>query len=203
MKIDIQSNIAWQDGEITKEDRNRLNQHPSCVLWLTGLSGAGKSTLAIMLEQELHRQQIRSFILDGDNVRHGLNRDLGFSDHDRKENIRRIAELACLFSEAGFLIIVATISPFQIDRDIARQICGKDFIEVFIQCSLDVCEERDPKGLYKKARQGLITNFTGLSSPYETPKSPEVVIESDKIKKNKMILPVINYLINKNYMAGI
>jgi adenylylsulfate kinase len=195
VRADDQPNIIWQHGGITQEHRNRLNGHPSQVIWLTGLSGAGKSTLAQLLEQEFHIREIRCFVLDGDNIRHGLNSDLGFNNADRHENIRRLAEVAHLFSEAGMVVIVASISPFQKDRELARSICGKDFLEIFVKCSIEVCKQRDPKGLYQKAGKGLITNFTGISSPYEPPISPEIIIESDKLTKEDMLELVIEYLV--------
>ena len=162
---------------ITKEDRERLNGHPGRVVWFTGLSGSGKSTLANALEQALHAQGRRTCILDGDNIRQGLNKDLGFTDADRVENIRRIAEVAKLMLDAGLVVLTAFISPFQQDRASARALIGKaNFVEVFVDTPLQVCEQRDPKGLYKKARNGQLPNMTGIDSPYEAPENPDLTI---------------------------
>lgn len=192
---DQSSNIVWHEMNITKAERQKLNQHKSCVLWFTGFSGAGKSTLANAVEKELFLRGIRSYVLDGDNVRHGLNKNLGFGAEDRKENIRRIGEVAKLFVDAGIFAITAFISPFREDREMSRSMVDKDeFIEIYVQCSLDECERRDPKGLYKKAREGLIRDFTGISSPYEPPLNPELVIESDKMDLEQSVKIVMDYL---------
>lgn len=162
---------------MTRSEREQLGGHRARVVWLTGLSGAGKSTIANALERELHRQGKRTYILDGDNIRQGLNRDLGFSDADRAENIRRIAQVARLFVEAGVIVIVAFISPFRAERDAARALFGAgDFVEVFVDVPLAVAEQRDPKGLYRKARSGALPQFTGIDSPYEPPLAPELVL---------------------------
>ncbi len=175
-------NIVWHPGAVTREDRERIQGHRGATIWLTGLSGSGKSTIAVELEKRLWGEGIHAFILDGDNVRHGLNKDLGFSPKDRNENIRRIGEVAKLFTEAGLVAITAFISPYRADRDQVRAIMQPgDFLEVHVECALDVCEQRDPKGLYKKARAGQIPEFTGISAPYETPLTPELVIHSDKL----------------------
>ncbi|GAE30793.1 adenylyl-sulfate kinase [Halalkalibacter hemicellulosilyticus] len=188
-------NIVWHDTTIKKEERQKRNGHKSCILWFTGLSGAGKSTLANALEQQLFRQGKASYILDGDNVRHGLNKGLGFSDEDRKENIRRIGEVAKLFVDAGTVVCTAFISPFKEDRDRVRELVEEgEFIEVYVRCSLEACEQRDPKGLYKKARAGEIPSFTGISSPYEEPESPELIIDSDKLSVEESIETIITYL---------
>lgn len=175
-------NITWTRGKVTSEDRARQNQHSGCVVWLTGLSAAGKSTIATELERELFSQGKHAFVLDGDNIRHGLCSDLGFSPEDRKENIRRIGEVAKLFAEAGFVCITAFISPYRSDRDLARRIApeGK-FIEVFLNAPVEVCAQRDPKGLYAKARAGEIKDFTGVSAPYEPPLNPEMELRTDKM----------------------
>ncbi|MFZ2162443.1 MAG: adenylyl-sulfate kinase [Sideroxyarcus sp.] len=166
----ISPNIVWHESTITRRQREEQNKHGSCVLWFTGLSGSGKSTLAHAVEEELHRHGCRTFVLDGDNVRHGLCSDLAFSDADRRENIRRVGEAARLFVEAGVIVLTAFISPFRDDRERVRKLVGDaDFIEIYCHCPLEVCEERDVKGLYRKARQGLIKDFTGISSPYEEP----------------------------------
>lgn len=175
------TNITWHETQIKKEDRRRLNGHSSAVLWFTGLSGAGKSTLSVAVEQELHRRGIRTYILDGDNIRHGLNKNLGFSPEDRKENIRRIGEVSKLFVDAGVMVLTAFISPYRADRDMVRELVeDNEFVEIYVHCPLEACEQRDPKGLYKKARNGEIQNFTGIDAPYEAPEHPELVVETDK-----------------------
>ena len=172
-----------QSFSITKEDRERLNGHPGKVVWFTGLSGSGKSTLANALEQALHAQGRHTYILDGDNIRQGLNKDMGFTDADRVENIRRIAELAKLMVDAGLVVLTAFISPFQQDRKSARELIGHtNFIEVFVDTPLQVCEQRDPKGLYKKARNGQLANMTGIDSPYETPENPDLTIIGESVR---------------------
>ncbi|WP_296048894.1 adenylyl-sulfate kinase [uncultured Alteromonas sp.] len=172
------TNIVWHQHEINKDTRGEsLGQKPR-VLWLTGLSGSGKSTLANLLEKKLHEQGKHTYLLDGDNVRHGLCGDLGFSDKDRVENIRRISEVAKLFVDSGMVVLTAFISPFQADRDFCRNLLADgEFIEVFVDTPLEVCEQRDPKGLYKKARSGEIKHFTGIDSTYEAPQSPEVHLQ--------------------------
>lgn len=166
----ISPNIVWHQATVTRRRRESQNGHASCVLWFTGLSGSGKSTLAHAVEEELHLRGCRTFVLDGDNVRHGLCGDLAFSGADRSENIRRVGEAARLFVEAGVIVLTAFISPFRDDRERVRRLIGDaDFIEIYCHCPLEVCEERDVKGLYRKARQGLIKDFTGISSPYEEP----------------------------------
>ncbi len=175
----MNSNLTWHQALIGKADRARQKRQRPCVIWFTGLSGAGKSTLANALEHALFERGHHSYLLDGDNVRHGLNRDLGFSDADREENIRRIAEVAKLFVDAGLIVMTAFISPFRADRQLARQLLGADeFVEVHVATPLAVCEERDPKGLYRKARAGQIPNFTGIDSAYEPPLEPEVVVDT-------------------------
>jgi adenylylsulfate kinase len=194
----VASNIVWHEASITKEDRHRLNQHQGGVLWLTGLSGSGKSTLANAVEKRVYDMGIRSYVLDGDNIRHGLNKDLGFSTHDRKENIRRIGEVSKLFVDAGILVITAFISPYQKDRQLVREMVEtKDFNEVYVKCALNECEKRDPKGLYQKARQGEIAQFTGISSPYEEPEQPDLLIETDKHTIEDSVNQIIRYLKRK------
>ena len=164
------TNIVWHQGNVTREDREKINGHKACTVWLTGLSGSGKSTIAVDLEKRLWERGIRAYILDGDNVRHGLNKNLGFSPADRTENIRRIGEVAKLFTEAGVVALTAFISPYRADRDQVRAIMAAgDFVEVHVDCPVEVCEQRDVKGLYKKARAGEIKEFTGISAPYEAP----------------------------------
>ncbi|WP_134701435.1 adenylyl-sulfate kinase [Ammoniphilus sp. YIM 78166] len=193
------TNIVWHSATVTKDDRQTLNGHKSCVLWFTGLSGAGKSTLANAVEKRLYELNKRTYILDGDNVRHGLNKDLGFSAADRTENIRRIAEVSKLFVDAGLISVTAFISPFREDRQVARDLLAPgEFIEVYVKCSLDECENRDPKGLYAKARKGEIPNFTGISSPYEEPLEPELVVETDLLSLEESVEKVISYLQYRN-----
>ncbi|BDG79384.1 putative adenylyl-sulfate kinase [Bacillus subtilis] len=174
-------NIVWHPAVIQKSDRQSLNGHKSCALWFTGLSGSGKSVLANAVDEKLYHMGIRSYVLDGDNIRHGLNRDLGFRTEDRIENIRRIGEVAKLFVDSGQMILTAFISPFREDRDMVRALFPDgEFLEIYVKCPLQVCEQRDPKGLYKKARNGDIKHFTGIDSPYEAPLSPDLIIESDQ-----------------------
>lgn len=175
----LSTNLTWHQAAVSKEDRARQKRQKPCVIWFTGLSGAGKSTLANALERALFERGHHCYLLDGDNVRHGLNRDLGFSDADRVENIRRIAEVAKLLVDAGLIAMTAFISPFRADRQLARDLLPADeFIEVHVATSLAVCEQRDPKGLYRKARAGQIPNFTGIDSAYEAPVNPELVIDT-------------------------
>ncbi len=196
------TNIVWHQAKITKEDRHKLNNHKSCVLWFTGLSGAGKSTLAIEVERELYNYGIRTYVLDGDNVRHGLNKNLGFSPEDRKENIRRIGEVAKLFVDSGLFAITAFISPYREDRDMVRSMHPEgEFIEIYVKCDLEVCEKRDPKGLYKKARLGEIKEFTGISAPYEEPLNPELIIETDKQTIEQSVQQVVGYLKEVGYIS--
>jgi len=176
---ELPDNVVWHHATVTRERREKLNGHKSCVLWFTGLSGAGKSTLAHAVEEELHQRGCRTFVLDGDNVRHGLSSNLGFSEDDRRENIRRIGEAAKLMMEAGVIAMTAFISPFRADREAVRKLMPHgDFLEIYCQASLEVCESRDVKGLYKKARAGEIKNYTGIDSPYEAPTKAELVVET-------------------------
>ncbi|MEH7119960.1 adenylyl-sulfate kinase [Neobacillus vireti] len=193
------TNITWHSATVTKADRHSQNGHGSCVLWFTGLSGSGKSTIANAVSGELYRQGISEYVLDGDNIRHGLNKDLGFSDYDRTENIRRIGEVAKLFVDSGTIVTTAFISPFRSDRDQVRALFEEgEFIEVFIDCPLDQCEARDPKKLYEKARRGEIKDFTGIDSPYEAPERPEVTIRSDKLSVEESVQQILQYLQEKN-----
>jgi adenylylsulfate kinase len=194
-------NIQWHAGVVTRADRQQLSGHKGCTIWMTGLSGSGKSTIAVALEKALWDRGVRAFVLDGDNVRHGLNRDLGFSPEDRNENIRRIGEVAKLFTEAGVVNATAFISPYRQDRDQVRQIMEKgDFVEVFVDCPVEVCEQRDPKGLYKKARAGQIPEFTGISAPYEAPEQPEIVLHTDRESEAESAQKVISYLEAHGYV---
>ncbi|WP_430743014.1 adenylyl-sulfate kinase [Bacillus atrophaeus] len=174
--------IVWHPTAVMKADRQKLNRHKSCVLWFTGLSGSGKSVMANAVDEKLYERGIQSYVLDGDNIRHGLNQDLGFRAEDRVENIRRIGEVAKLFVDSGQIILTAFISPFREERKMVKEkFPQEEFFEIYIKCPLNICEERDPKGLYKKARSGEIKHFTGIDSPYEAPLSPDLTIESDKI----------------------
>ena len=177
---DKSSNVVWHQSTVSRKRREEKNQHKSVVLWFTGLSGSGKSTVAHTVEEELHQLGLNTFVLDGDNVRHGLNKDLGFNEQDRKENIRRISEAAKLMLEAGIITLTAFISPFKAEREMARSLMPHgDFLEIHCYCPLEVCEQRDVKGLYKRARNGEIKDFTGISSPYEAPVKPELKIDTN------------------------
>ena len=186
------SNTVWHHATITRAKREASNQHKSVILWFTGLSGSGKSTLAHAVEEKLHLMGCSTFVLDGDNVRHGLCSDLGFSDKDRVENIRRIGEVAKLITEAGVITLTAFISPFQSDRNAARKLVPHgDFLEIYCHCALEKCEERDVKGLYKRARAGEISEFTGISSPYEVPENPELVVDTGEKKLDECVDQVL------------
>ncbi|RBP08014.1 adenylyl-sulfate kinase [Rossellomorea aquimaris] len=174
-------NIVWHETAVTKRERRNKNGHQSFILWFTGLSASGKSSVANALSHSLFEQGKQVYVLDGDNVRHGLNHDLGFKEEDRKENIRRIGEVSKLFIDSGQIVLTAFISPYREDRALVRNLVETDeFIEVYVHCSLEECEKRDPKGLYKKARNKEITHFTGISAPYEAPEKPEVVLDTEK-----------------------
>lgn len=189
------SNIEWYDMKIDKSVRARANDQKPCVLWFTGLSGSGKSSVADKLEQKLHALGKRTYLLDGDNVRHGLNKDLGFTDQDRVENIRRVAEVANLMVDAGLIVIASFISPFQSERHMARSLMAEgEFIEVFVDTPLEVCEQRDPKGLYKKARAGELKNFTGIDSDYEAPKNAEIVLAGGEADPETLADQIVAYL---------
>jgi len=188
-------NIFWSEGKITRDARERRNHHKGAIIWLTGLSGAGKSTVATELERELFGMGLHTYILDGDNIRHGLSANLGFSPEDRTENIRRVGEVARLLMDAGVLVITAFISPYRDDRRLARSLVNDaEFIEVHVDAPLEVCEQRDPKGLYKKARAGQIANFTGISAPYEAPEKPEIVVHTDKQTPAECVAHIIDFL---------
>jgi len=189
------TNIVWHQGAVTRADRQRLNGHRGCTVWLTGLSGAGKSTIAVDLEKRLLERGVRTYILDGDNIRHGLNKNLGFSPEDRTENIRRIGEVAKLFTDAGMVALTAFISPYRADRDQVRGLMAAgDFVEVFVDCPVDVCEQRDVKGLYKKARAGEIKEFTGVSAPYEAPLRPELTLDTSGQSVEESAKQILAYL---------
>ncbi|MDR6999825.1 adenylyl-sulfate kinase [Neobacillus niacini] len=193
-------NITWHTGKIHKEIRQQKNGHKSAVLWFTGLSGSGKSTLAAEIEEKLFNKNIHTYRLDGDNVRFGLNRDLGFSKDDRAENIRRIGEVSKLFVDAGLITLTSFISPYKTDREIVRNLLEEnEFIEIHVKCDIDECEKRDPKGLYKKARNGEIKGFTGIDAPYEEPESPEIIVETDKMTLDECAKKIIQFLQDKKY----
>ncbi|MGY0411813.1 adenylyl-sulfate kinase [Staphylococcus sp. mip270_02] len=194
-------NITWHASEVTKEERQQRKNHKSAVIWFTGLSGSGKSTISVALEKVLYDQQVHTYRLDGDNVRHGLNKNLGFSPDDRTENIRRIGEVSKLMVDAGLVTVTAFISPYQADRDVVRELLAEDeFIEVYTSCSLDECEARDPKGLYQKARNGEIQGFTGINAPYEEPQNPEIVIDTEQYSVEDAVTQIIDYLKAHQYI---
>lgn len=193
------THITWHQAEIGRQDREILLKQKGIVIWYTGLSASGKSTLAHAVEEKLFKKGHLTYVLDGDNIRHRLNKNLGFSPEDREENIRRIGEVAWLFTEAGIIVMTAFISPYRKDRDQARSLVDRDrFIEIFCRCSLSVCEERDPKGLYKKARTGEIKQFTGIDAPYEEPEKPELIVETDQQSVEESAETVIEYLVRRN-----
>jgi bifunctional enzyme CysN/CysC len=192
------TNITRQEFNVDKSARAQLKSQKPCVLWFTGLSGSGKSTIANRVESELHALGHHTYILDGDNVRHGLNKDLGFTDADRVENIRRISEVSRLLADAGLIVLVSFISPFRSEREMARSLLeAGEFVEIFIDTPLNICEQRDPKGLYKKARAGEIANFTGIDSNYEAPIDPELRLDTTKLSVNASKSEIIEYLRNK------
>jgi adenylylsulfate kinase len=189
------TNTVWHNATVTRARREKLKNHKSVVIWFTGLSGSGKSTLAHTVEEKLHQKNCSTFVFDGDNVRHGLCSDLGFSDNDRTENIRRIAEMCNLFIDAGVISLTAFISPFKKDRESVKKLLKEnDYIEVYCKCTIEKCEKRDVKGLYKKARQGLVKKFTGISSPYEEPENPDLVLDTDKRSLDECVEDVIKFL---------
>jgi len=198
------SNVVWSESIITKDRRDDLNKQKSAIIWFTGLSGSGKSTIANALEQKLHGLYFRTYLLDGDNIRHGLTNDLGFSDSDRQENIRRVGEVSKLFIDAGVMVLATFISPFLHDRGRVRNLVRtREFIEIYIKCPLDVCEQRDVKGLYKKARAGEIKHFTGIASPYEEPNNPEITIDTSKLNIEESVDKIISYLLKHSYIHAI
>ena len=202
-KHETNENIVWHKQYVEKEDRARVLSQKPCILWFTGLSGSGKSTIANAVETELFKRGRKTYLLDGDNVRHGLNKDLGFSEIDRIENIRRIGEVSKLFVDSGLIVLTAFISPFRSDRQIAKSLVKYDeFIEIFIDTPLEICESRDPKGLYKKAREGAIKNFTGISSPYEQPEEPHIHLKTDNHTVQECADIVLNHLIKHGYIQG-
>ena len=199
---DKATNTVWHRATVTRQRREQKNAHKSVVLWFTGLSGSGKSTLAHAVEEQLYQIGLNTFVLDGDNVRHGLCADLGFSNQDRKENIRRIGETAKLLLEAGVISLTAFISPFKAERAIAKNLMPPgDFIEIYCYCPLAVCEQRDVKGLYKKARLGEIKDFTGISSPYEAPDDPDLRLDTHQLTLEQSVQQVIALLHSRNILA--
>jgi adenylyl-sulfate kinase len=202
MKIKA-TNIKWYEHHVDRDQRERLLGQRGCTIWFTGLPSSGKSTTAFSLEHELIKRRRMSYVLDGDNVRHGLNKDLGFSKEDREENIRRIAEVAKLYADASVILMTSFISPFRRDRDMARSLHREarlGFIEIYVDTPLATCEKRDPKGLYKKARMGLIRGFTGIDDPYEPPLHPELVIDTTKNTPEEIVARIIEYLVENDYL---
>ncbi len=195
-------NITWHTGEVDREARASAHGHRGAVLWFTGLSGSGKSTIAHRVESMLVDRGVFAYVLDGDNIRHGLNSDLGFSPEEREENIRRIGEVARLFADAGAVVLSAFISPYRRDRDRVRALLGPgEFVEVYVDTPLEICEARDPKGLYKKARSGEISNFTGIDAPYEAPESPEVHLKTTKLTVDQAAVTVVRYLATQDILG--
>ncbi|ESP91933.1 MULTISPECIES: adenylyl-sulfate kinase [Pseudoalteromonas] len=195
----MDKNIVWHNYAVEKTHRSELKGHKPVILWFTGFSGSGKSTVANALESALHQSGVHTYLLDGDNVRHGLCKDLGFSDTDRVENIRRVGELSKLMVDAGLVVLTAFISPFQAERDMVRNLVGEgEFVEVFLDTPLEVCEQRDPKGLYKKARAGEIKNFTGIDSDYQPPVAPEIRLNTGENSLEQSVQQLIDYLKDKN-----
>lgn len=196
----MKENIIWQNTKINKEDREKIINQKGVVIWFTGLSGAGKSTIAAYLEERLNKLGKLTYMLDGDNLRHGLNKDLNFTIEDRKENIRRVSEVAKLFLDTGVITLASFISPLREDRKFAREIIGDDFVEVYVKCPISICKERDPKGLYKKVEKGLIKNFTGIDSIYEEPINEEILIDTSNKALDEEIDIIINFLIKRGYL---
>jgi adenylylsulfate kinase len=197
------TNITWHEGHVSRQERERLLRQRGCTIWFTGLSGSGKSTLAYTVEHALIQRGHLAYVLDGDNIRHGLNKNLGFSAEDREENIRRISEVAKLFADAGVITMTSFISPYRKDRDNARQLheqAGLPFIEVYLATPLEVCEQRDPKGLYKKARAGEIKNFTGIDDPYEPPLRPELTFNAAEISPQQAAAQLLDYLVERGIL---
>lgn len=195
--------VVWHKAKISMHDRWLKNSHKSALVWITGLSASGKSTIAVEVEHKLFNQQINTFVLDGDNVRYGLNKDLGFLEADRKENLRRVGEVARLLVDAGILTIAAFISPYAEDRLAIRKLFKDgEFIEVYLKCDLSVCEARDPKGFYKKARLGEIKNYTGISAPYEAPDNPEIILETDKLTVIESVETIFTFLTEKGIIQN-
>lgn len=203
MAQQVATNVTWHEHKVSKADRAKNNGHKGALLWFTGLSGAGKSTVANTVDHLLHEMGKHTMVLDGDNIRMGLNKNLGFSPEDRSENIRRIGEVGKLFVEAGVITTTAFISPYRADRDLVRSILAPgEFVEIYTKASVETCEKRDPKGLYKKARAGEIKEFTGISAPYEEPEKPELVLDSDKKNVDELAQEVVAYLKKNGYLEA-
>jgi len=201
MKKSPSKNLFWHTSSISRKDREVLNGHRGVTVWLTGLSAAGKSTLAVAMESALFKQGYRTYILDGDNIRHGLNSNLGFSPEDRSENIRRVGEVAKLFTDCGIITFTAFISPYRADRQLVRSLFREgDFIEVYVDCPISVCEQRDPKEMYKKARRGEIPSFTGISAPYEIPQAPEIRLDTSILPVDGCTTIITDYLTKNGYL---
>ena len=206
MAKQVATNITWHEGHVEREHRNKLLKQGGATIWFTGLSASGKSTIAFTIEHALVERGHLAYVLDGDNIRHGLNKNLGFSPEDREENIRRIGEVSKLFADAGLLTLTSFISPYRADRDRARQIheeAGLTFIEVFVEASVELCEQRDPRGLYAKARAGEIPEFTGISAPYEEPLRPELVLDTGQLSPQQAAAVVLEYLEGKGLLHGV
>ena len=196
------TNITWHAGQVSRTDREKLLSQRGCTIWLTGLSGSGKSTIAVAAEKALAQKGRLTYILDGDNIRHGLNSNIGFSPADRTENIRRIGEVSKLFTDAGIIVFTSFISPYRADRDAVRKLMGEgDFVEAWVQATVDTCESRDVKGLYKKARAGEIKDFTGISAPYEEPLEPEVVLDTNGQSVDQSVAALVAYLQKHGYLG--
>ncbi len=194
--------IMTHKSELNRDDRNKINDHQSGVIWFTGLSASGKSTIAHTVEKRLYEKEIRTYVLDGDNIRHGLNSDLGFSVEDRNENIRRISEVAKLLMDAGVLVLCAFITPYENEREQIMQLIGADnVLMVYVQCSLETCEKRDPKGLYKKARQGIIQHYTGVSAPYEIPRNPAIILNSQWQTLEESVQILLKHIEHSNFLV--
>jgi adenylylsulfate kinase len=203
MKQSKSTNVTWQTGAVTRADRAKILGHRGATVWFTGLSASGKSTLAKLVEHRLCERGRLTYVLDGDNMRHGLNGDLGFSEADRKENVRRFGEVARLFTDAGVIVICALISPYRADRDRVRELIGEgDFIEVYLRASLQTCEQRDPKGLYRKARAGQIPDFTGISAPYEEPLQPELLVDTERNDPEQCMKVLIEFLERTGHISN-
>lgn len=197
----MDKDIKWHEGFINKLDRNRLSKHKSGLIWFTGLPASGKSTIAHNVERALFERGIRAYVLDGDNIRHGLNADLGFGREERKENLRRVAELSKLMVDAGLVVLAAFVSPYREDRAFVKDVLGdENFFEIFVKCSAEVCEGRDPKGQYKKAREGLIKNYTGVSAPYEKPESPDLVLNTEVLSVQDSVGRILGLLDSKKFI---
>jgi adenylyl-sulfate kinase len=193
--------VVWHEHSVTREDHEKLNKHRGCILWFTGLSACGKSTLANLIDHKLHAAGIHSYVLDGDNVRHGLCKDLGFAPADRSENIRRVGEVAALLVDSGVLVLTSFISPYSMDRQRVREIVGTDFVEVFVDAPLEACEARDPKGLYRRARAGEIAEFTGISAPYEAPEHPDLHLHTGSLSVAECVAAVHDLLAARGLLA--